>query len=334
MTAYATSGVALRGIVTAMPEAVSENSALAEAFGAETMAKIINATGIERRPVTRTHTVSDLGQIAAEAVMMRLNWAPESIGLIVVVTQTPDYPLPSTACVLQQKLKLPTSTAALDINLGCSGYVYGLSVATAMMRAAGIPRALLIAGDITTRMISDSNRSLAPLFGDAVAATALELDDNATLAFDLGSDGTGAPYLISKTGGLVEPGAPELFMEGTQVMAFSLKQVAPSVARALAAAGLDIDAMDHVILHQANAMMIKTLGHKIKARDDQMVFAVKDYGNTSSTSIPLAICDHLTKTPVTGVQRFLLCGFGVGWSWSTLVWTTEAPVVHDIIRVA
>jgi len=334
VTAYSTSGVALRGIVTAMPQAVSENSALGEAFGVETMAKIIAATGIERRPVTTTHTVSDLGQIAAEAVMTRLDWTPESIGLIVVVTQTPDYPLPSTACVLQQKLGLATSTAALDISLGCSGYVYGLSVVTAMMRAAGIRRALLVAGDITTRMISDSNRSLAPLFGDAVAASALELDDAATLAFDLGSDGTGAPYLISRTGGLVEPGKPELFMEGTQVMAFSLKQVAPSVMRALEAAGLGIEAMDHVILHQANAMMIKTLGHKIKARDDQMVFAVKDYGNTSSTSIPLALCDHLTKTPVSGPQRFLLCGFGVGWSWSTVVWTTDAPGVHDIIRVA
>ncbi len=333
MVAYATSGVALRGIVTAMPQAVSENSALAEAFGAETMAKIIAATGIERRPVTTTHTVSDLGRIAGEAVLARLGWAPESIGLIVVVTQTPDYPLPSTACVLQQKLGLPTTTAALDVNLGCSGYVYGLSVVTAMMRAAGINRALLVAGDITTRMISDSNRSLAPLFGDAVAATALELDDAATLAFDLGSDGTGAPYLISKTGGLVEPGAPELFMDGTQVMAFSLKQVAPSVMRAFEAAGVGIETMDHVILHQANAMMIKTLGHKIKARDDQMVYAVKDYGNTSSTSIPLAICDHLTTHPVRGTQRFLLCGFGVGWSWSTVVWTTGAPRVHDIIRV-
>jgi len=333
MTAYATSGVALRGIVTAMPEAVSENSALAEAFGAETMAKIIHATGIERRPVTTTHTVSDLGQIAGEAVLARLGWAPESIGLIVVVTQTPDYPLPSTACLLQQKLGLATTTAALDVNLGCSGYVYGLSMVTAMMRAAGIGRALLVAGDITTRMISDSNRSLAPLFGDAVAATALELDEDATLAFDLGSDGTGAPYLISKTGGLAEPGAPELFMDGTQVMAFSLKQVAPSVARALEAAGQGIEAMDHVILHQANAMMIKTLGHKIKASDAQMVYAVKDYGNTSSTSIPLAICDHLTKHPVSGTQRFLLCGFGVGWSWSTVVWTTEAPEVRDIIRV-
>ncbi len=333
MTAFATSGVALRGIVTAIPETVSENSALADAFGGDVMAKIIAATGIERRPVTTTHTVSDLALLAGEALLDRLGWARETIGLVIVVTQTPDYPLPSTACVLQNKLKLPSSVAALDVNLGCSGYVYGLSVAAAMMRAGGIGRALLVAGDITTRMISDTNRSLAPLFGDAVAVTALEIDDTAKLSFDLGSDGSGAPYLISRTGGVAEPGTPELFMDGTQVMAFSLKQVAPSIARALEAAGTTIEAMDHVILHQANAMMLKTLGHKIKARDDQMVYAVRDYGNTSSTSIPLAICDHLTVKPVAGEQTFLLCGFGVGWSWSTAIWTTQAPAVHDIIRV-
>lgn len=333
MTAFTTSGIALRGIVAALPETVSENSALGEVFGAETMAKIIAATGIERRPVSTSHTVSQLGAAAAEALLAQLGWERETISLLIVVTQTPDYPLPSTACVLQHKLKLGTHVAALDINLGCSGYVYGLSVAAAMMRAGGISRALLITGDITTRMISDGNRSLAPLFGDAVAATALELSDDATISFDLGSDGSGAPYLISKTGGLAEPGVPELFMDGTQVMAFSLKQVAPSIARALDAAGRTIEDMDHVVLHQANAMMLRTLGHKIKARDEQMVYAVRDFGNTSSTSIPLALCDHLTKTEAVGAQSFLLCGFGVGWSWSTAVWRTPAPAIHDIIRV-
>ncbi len=334
MVSFTTHAPRLCGIVTAMPTTVSENSDLAASFGAETMAKIIAATGIERRPVTDHHTVSDLAVAAADVLFDRLGWERSSIGLLIVVTQTPDYPLPSTACVLQNKLKLGTQVAALDISLGCSGYVYGLSVANAMMQSGRIARALLVTGDITTRMISDGNRALAPLFGDAVAVTALELSEDGSIAFDLGSDGSGAPYLISKTGGLVEPGAPELFMDGTQVMAFTLKQVAPSIERVLAAAGKIIGDMDHVILHQANAMMLKTLGHKIKARDDQMVYAVRDFGNTSSTSIPLAICDHLSKIAPADDMSLLLCGFGVGWSWSTAVWQTQAPVCHDIIRVA
>lgn len=332
MTAWRMTGPVLRGVVTAMPETVSENADMAASFGAETMAKIVAATGIERRPVTKTHTVSDLGAVAAQRLLEGLDWTPDSLGLLIVITQTPDYPLPSTACVLQHRLGLPVSAAAFDLALGCSGYAYGLSVASSMMAAGGIRRALIIAGDITTRMISDSNRSLAPLFGDAVAATALELGE-AEIAFDLGSDGSGAPYLVSKTGGLAEPGAPELFMDGTQVMAFSLKQVAPSVARALEAKGRTIDEMDYVVLHQANAMMLRTLGHKIKARDDQMVYAIRDYGNTSSTSIPLALSDHFGKLEPRHEVKLLLCGFGVGWSWSTAVWRTPWPQVHEIVRV-
>ncbi|MBP2160971.1 MULTISPECIES: ketoacyl-ACP synthase III [Asticcacaulis] len=334
MTSFVAKAPALKGIVTALPERVSENADLALSFGEEVMAKIVKATGIERRPVADAHTVSDLGCIAAEHLLAKLEWDRASIGLVIVVTQTPDYPLPSTACVMQHRLGLGTHVAAFDLALGCSGYVYGLSVAAAMMQGAGIDRALLVSGDITTRMISETNRALMPLFGDAVAVTALELSEHGSIAFDLGSDGSGAPYLISKTGGLAEPGKPELFMDGTQVMAFSLKQVAPSVERALTTAGIAIEAVDHVILHQANAMMLKTLGHKIKASDDQMVYAVRDFGNTSSTSIPLAVCDHLTNRPVRGEQTFLMCGFGVGWSWSTAVWRTQAPAVHDIVRVA
>ncbi len=324
----------LCGIVTALPEAVSENTDMAASFGAETMAKIITATGIERRPVADRHTVSQLGIAAAEVLLEKLDWARETIGLLIVVTQTPDYPLPSTACVMQNALGLAKDTAAFDLSLGCSGYVYGLSVANALMQSGGIFRALLVTGDITTHMISDSNRSLAPLFGDAVAVTALESSEGGSISFDLGSDGSGAPYLISKTGGLAEPGKAELFMDGTQVMAFSLKQVAPSIERALTAAGQAIGEIDHIILHQANAMMIRTLGHKIKARDDQMVYAVRDFGNTSSASIPLALCDHLNQIRPQTDLSLLLCGFGVGWSWATAVWQTEAPACHDIIRVA
>jgi len=334
MVSFTARAPKLCGIVTALPVHVSENADLSASFGVESMAKIIVATGIERRPVADRHTVSRLGIAAAEVLLEKLGWARETIGLLMVVTQTPDYPLPSTACVMQNALGLAKETAAFDVGLGCSGYVYGLSVANALMQSGGIFRALLVTGDVTTQMISDGNRSLAPLFGDAVAVTALELSEDGSIAFDLGSDGSGAPYLISKTGGLAEPGKPELFMDGTQVMAFSLKQVAPSIQRALDAAARSIGEIDHVILHQANAMMIRTLGHKIKARDDQMVYAVRDFGNTSSASIPLAICDHLNQVRPRPEMSFLLCGFGVGWSWATAVWRTEAPACHDIIRVA
>lgn len=336
MAAFDMTGPVLRGIVTALPETVSENRDLAAHFGEEAITKIIAATGIERRPVSDAHTVSQLGEVASCRLLHGLGWSADSIGLLIVVTQTPDYPLPSTACVLQNRLGVGSGALCLDIALGCSGYVYGLSVVSSLMQSAGINRALLVTGDMTTRMIDEDNRALKPLFGDAVSVTALEAGE-AAIAFDLGSDGSGAPYLMSRTGGLAQSGPPRLFMDGTQVMAFSLKQVAPSIARALNAAGETIDAMDHVVLHQANALMLKALGQKIKARDDQMVYAVRDYGNTSSASIPLALCDRfLTGEPRLSSMtalRLLLCGFGVGWSWSSAVWTTSVPNLVDIVRV-
>lgn len=336
MVAFSIPGPVLRGIVTALPEAVSENRDLGAHFGEEAITKIIAATGIERRPVSDAHTVSQLGEVASRRLLDGLGWSADSVGLLIVVTQTPDYPLPSTACVLQNRLGVGNGALCLDIALGCSGYVYGLSVVSSLMQTAGISRALLVTGDMTTRMIDEDNRALKPLFGDAVSVTALEAGE-AGIAFDLGSDGSGAPYLMSRTGGLAQSGPPRLFMDGTQVMAFSLKQVAPSVARALTAAGETIDAMDHVVLHQANALMLKTLGLKIKAREDQMVYAVRDYGNTSSASIPLAMCDRLStgepRLSDTTPLRLLLCGFGVGWSWSSAVWTTPSPDLIDIVRV-
>ena len=334
MTSYRIAAPRLCGIVTALPETVSENADLAGRFGEEVIRNIIKATGIERRPVSRQHTVSALGAVAAEQLVGRLGWDKASIGLLIVVTQTPDYPLPSTACVLQRKLGLGDQLAAFDLALGCSGYVYGLSVAASMMQAAGISRALLVAGDMTSRMIGEADRALAPLFGDAVSVTALELGGEGEIGFDLGSDGSGAPYLISRTGGLAEPGPPELFMDGTQVMAFSLKRVAPTIGRALDAAAMAIGAVTLIVLHQANAMMIRTLGQKIGARPDQLVYAVKDFGNTSSASIPLALCHRLSTAPSPPRLSLLLCGFGVGWSWATAAWPTAAPEVHDIIRVA
>jgi 3-oxoacyl-[acyl-carrier-protein] synthase III len=323
----------LCAVVAALPAHVVENTQLSQRFGPEAIDKIIKATGIERRAIAQGHTVAGLGVVAAREALSALGWLPQSVGLIIVVTQTPDFPLPSTACLLQHRLGLDTQTLAFDLNLGCSGYVYGLSVAASLMACAGIKRALLVCGDITSSMIGEENRALAPLFGDAVTVTALSDVDKGLIGFDLGSDGSGAPYLMSQSGGQVRPGPPELFMDGTQVMAFSLKQVANSIGRALESLNLSLDSIDHIVLHQANAMMIKALGHKLKARDNQMVYAVKDYGNTSSASIGLAICDMCLKLPLKAQTSLVISGFGVGWSWASAVWSSQTPFHSQIVRV-
>ena len=331
MTTFSLPAPRLAGLVSALPAHVEANADLADRFGAAAIAKIIAATGIERRPVARTETVGELGTLAARQLMDRLDWAPETIDLVVVVTQTPDYPMPSTACLLQNALGLGRHVAAFDLGLGCSGFVYGLSVVSALLAAGAATRALLVTGDITSHLIGPEDRSLAPLFGDAVSVTALEAGGIGRISFDLGSDGSGAPYLTCRTGGTVEPGPARLFMDGTQVMAFSLKQVRPSIERVLAQAGKTIAEADHVVLHQANAMMLKTLGQKIGATPEQLVVALKDYGNTSSASIPLALTDCLAGAG--GSKRLLLSGFGVGWSWASAWWETAMPEVCAAVRM-
>lgn len=335
MPTFFTTAPQLAGIAVAYPSEFEENISLATQFGQESIQAIINSTGIERRPVAKTGSVSEFAKVASTRLLRRLNWSPESIDALVVVTQTPDYPLPATACLLQHSLELNASTLALDINLGCSGYLYGLSVINGLMQTAGLKRALLVCGDLTSRIIAHSDRALRPLFGDAVAVTALEFIGGSKLWTDLGTDGSGAPYLISQTGGTRLSGTPQLFMDGVQVMAFSLKQVAPSVRRVLCLAAIQIEDIDAIVFHQANAMMLRHLARKVGANEGQIVNALKNFGNTSSASIPVALCDWVYgRESSPGFLNLLLSGFGVGWSWATAVWQTPAPKVADFISIA
>ncbi|WAC47487.1 ketoacyl-ACP synthase III [Asticcacaulis sp. SL142] len=334
MATFVTRAPALRGIVTAMPSHQESNHDLSGLFGEEMVGKIIGATGIETRPVSDGLLISDMAVAAAQNLMDGLGWDKDSIDLLVLVTQTPDYPLPATSYVVHGRLGLPMTTATLDLRLGCSGFVYGLSVISSMMAAGGLKRALLIGGDVINTMIADDDRALRLLFGDAVAATALEAsDDDHQIGFDLGADGSGAPHLISETGGVAHPGDPRLYMDGARVLSFSLRQVAPSVARALAAVNMAADDMDHVILHQANAMMIQSLAKKIGLRDEQVVEVVRDYGNTGPASIPLAMCETFHQVTSQAPVNLLLSGFGVGWSWASAVWRTPKPCYCDILRL-
>lgn len=319
-------GIALRGIVSALPASTQDVTDLAQRFGAEQAERIAAATGIHRRHIARPdQCLSDLALPAARELLGGLGWPADSIDLLIVVTQTPDHPLPATACLLQNALGLGRHCAAFDMGLGCSGYIYGLWNAASLLAGIGRGRALLVAGDITSRTLDANDRSTAPLFGDAATVTALEYDPTAgTLVVDLGTDGAGAPYLIKQQGGQRHPDGPPLFMDGTQVFAFTLREVPKAITSTLAASGLTMADIDHVVLHQANEMMLKRLGQKIGASANQLVLALQDRGNTSSASIPLAISDALGVRLAAQPTYLLLSGFGVGWSWGTAVWQVGA----------
>jgi len=332
MATFSVPAPRLAGLVSAIPDHVETEADLAARFGENATRRIVQATGIHSRPVAPPgQTTADLAEAAARRLLDGVGWDPASVGLIVVVTQTGDYPLPATACLLQHRLGLPTTAAAFDVNLGCSGYVYGLSIVSGLLAAGMAKRALLVAGDTTSHLIDAGDRSVAPLFGDAVAATALErAEGGGHIAFDLGTDGAGAPYLTSRTGGARQPGPACLQMDGTQVMAFSLRMVPRSIGAVLDLAGWAVPDVDRFVLHQANAMMLQALGRKIGAPADRVVIAVGERGNTSSASIPLALTDTIGAGPLSAESRWVLCGFGVGWSWATAAWRVHIPFAETI----
>ncbi len=320
MVASVIDGVGLKGIVACVPERRETVEDLAARFGADAAQRIASATGIDARHLVPPHQcTSDLAEAAARRLLERMGWEPGTVDLLVMVTQTHDHILPASGFLLHHRLGLAKGAAVLDLTLGCSGYVYGLWTAAAMLKAAGGRRALLVAGDTTSRLIDPGDRTVAPLFGDAATATALERDGAAApMAFALGSDGAGAPYLMVRGGGLRRPDAPaHLFMDGTQVFAFTLREVPDSVRAALELAGWTMEGVDHLVLHQANAQMIRHLARKLGATPGQAVLALAGYGNTSSASIPLALADGLGGPLAAGPRRLLLSGFGVGWSWGS-----------------
>lgn len=334
MVASVVRGVALAGLVACVPERRETTADLAVRFGADTAERIAAATGIAARHLAGIdECASDLAEVAARELLDGLGWEPGSIDVLVNVCQTPDHLLPASGFRLHHRLGLGRHAAVLDLALGCSGYVYGLWVAASLLGACGGRRALLLAGDTTSRVLDPNDRAVAPLFGDAAAATALSADPQASaISFSLGSDGAGAPYLCVPGGGLRRPEEPRhLFMDGTQVFAFTLREVPGSVREALAGAGWDMAAVDHLVLHQANAQMVRHLARKLGASEAQTVLAMAEHGNTSSASLPLALAVAVAEPLTAGPQHLLLSGFGVGWSWGSAALTAGPLAVCRLV---
>lgn len=337
MVASVVEGVGIAGIVASLPAAREGRDQLAARFGADAADRLIKATGIAGRHLAPPGLcTSDLAEAAARTLLQRLAWPADSIDLLILVSQTGDFLLPATACLLQNRLGLNRRCAAFDLTLGCSGYVYGLWVASTLLKtlSAGGGRALLLAGDTTSRLCAADDRAVAPLFGDGASATALECrGEAAPMVFDLGTDGTGAPYLCVAGGGQRHPEAERrLMMDGTQVFAFTLREVPRTVQAVLADAGWTLDAVDRLVLHQANAQMIRHLGHKLGAAPDQMVLALAEVGNTSSASIPLALAGALGGELERRSLRLVLSGFGVGWSWASAA-VRFGPLATGLVEV-
>lgn len=326
--AHRLDGVAIRGVISVLPRQEISNQRFEAEFGEESVRDVVKMIGVRRRYwVEEGVTASDLCFQAADKLLTRLNWDKSTVDALIFVSQTPDYRLPATACVLQGRLGLDVACAAFDVNLGCSGYTYGLWLASSLIKA-GSSRVLLLAGDTISRTVSPSDRATAMLFGDAGTATAIESDECAGVsAFVVGTDGRGATNLMIPEGAYRKNDAQDqrlenrdpacLFMDGGEIFNFTLRSVPPLIADTLSFAGRVMDEVDGVLYHQANEFMLKHLARKSRIPDEKFHTNIDQYGNTSCASIPLLMTTNLGERLAASPMTLLMAGFGVGYSWGS-----------------
>lgn len=321
----------IKGISYYLPEKIVTNEALVAEFPEWTVEKIAEKVGVHQRHVaSENETATDLAVKAAERLFednIELN--KDDIDFILFCTQSPDYFLPTSACIIQGKLGLPTSCGAIDYNLGCSGYIYGLAIAKGLVAGGIAKNVLLLTGETYNKHLHPRDKGNRTIFGDGASATLISTDGWAEIGdFDLGSDGRGAENLIVKTGGMRKPekandlifdenGNPissdYLFMNGASIFSFTQKNVPLVVKETLAKNGLEKGNIDLFIFHQANSYMLEFLRKKIKIDKEKFFINMGDIGNTVSNSIPIALADAAKEGLLKG--NILLCGFGVGYSW-------------------
>lgn len=314
-------GAAVAGIVSCVPPRRIDNEEFIERFG-DTVAEITKMTGVRSRFwVDEGVTTSDLCTRAASRLLDSLEWERDSVDAVIFVSQTPDFRLPATAGVIQANLGLRPSIIGLDINLGCSGYVYGLWLAMTLVGSGAARRALLVVGDTSSSLVDPSDRATAMLFGDAGTATAIEASGTGEADFVLGSDGRGAGNLIVPSGAFrsAEHRSPnasdKLYMDGGEIFNFTLKAVPKLIARTIEFAGRTLDDYDGFLLHQANQFMVNHLAKKAKLLPEKVPMNIDRYGNTSSATIPLLMSDDFGERLRSGERLLALFGFGVGYSW-------------------
>ncbi|WP_215409568.1 ketoacyl-ACP synthase III [Janthinobacterium sp. JC611] len=325
----------LTAIAYHLPQATLTNDALAQELGEWSAQKIFDKTGIaERHIAAADETASDLAFHAAEKLFSEHAIERDGIDFLILCTQAPDHFLPSSACVLQQRLRLPTSCGALDINLGCSGYVYALAMAKGLIEAGIRKQVLILTADTYSKFINPRDRSVRTLFGDAAAASLVSggATQQGLGPFVLGTDGSGAKNLIVPAGAMRLPRSAatavesedasgnwrsqdDLFMDGAEIVQFTLGAVPRTMQELLDAAGKTLDDIDHVIFHQANKFMLDALRRKIRIPEAKFVIEIDTVGNTVSSTIPIAIARARQSGRIRPGDTALLLGFGVGYSW-------------------
>lgn len=347
MALFSIENVRIAGVVSAVPPQIVNNLENDLFSSREEAEKFISVTGIaEKRHADVKTCTSDLCIKAANDLLEKLNWQKEDINILIMVTQTPDYSVPNTSIIIQDKLGLPKSTVCFDVPLGCSGYIYGLSILANFLQNGQLKKGLLLVGDTLSKQCSPLDKTTYPLFGDAGTATALEYSVGGKMDFNLWTDGSGFEDIIVPDGGYRQPFNEEslilkedkdgnkrsginTYMNGTNVFSFGIGTVTQELKKFIEHFQIDKEQINFFYFHQANRFMNDMIRKKIKLTTEQVPYSLDKYGNTSSATIPLT----MTKQDINlENMEVVMCGFGVGLSIGIVRMKFDTGIINDLIE--
>lgn len=342
--------VEIVGVSACVPKQKEDNSQIYPKWG--DYDSFIASTGIKSHRVAPSNiTTCDLCYESAKKLITELQWNKDEIDALIFVSQTPDYVLPPTSCILQEKLELSQNCYTLDVSLGCSGWVYGLSVITSLMQNGTIKKGLLLVGDTISKLCSKEDKSTYPLFGDAGSATALVYNQNASpFYFNLHTDGTGYNSIIVKDGGYrnpvsesslrsklvsegIERNSLNLELDGMNVFSFGITKVPKCINELVEHFNLDKEKTDLFVFHQANKFMNEKICKKLKLDKEKTPLSLDDFANTSCASIPLTLVTRCQENLKNTSQSLIACGFGVGLSWGGVALKSNKICVPNLIEI-
>lgn len=326
----------IKAISYYLPENILTNEDLAAQFPEWSVEKIVSKIGISERHIAGPdETASDMAVKAAEKLIAEYAIDKKTIDYIILVTQSPDYFLPTTACIIQDRLGLPTSIGAIDVNLGCSGFIFGLSLAKGLILGEMAENVLLLTSETYSKHIHPKDKGNRTIFGDAAAATLISTNGIAEIKkFSFGTDGKGAENLIVKTGGFRcqlpkndliydEYGIPKssdyLFMDGAEILKYTLDYFPPLVVDTLSKNNMELNDIDLFVFHQANKFIMEMLRKKMKIEDERFYRFYQTVGNTVSSTIPIALREAINDGSLNGKSNLLLAAPGLGYSWGGVI---------------
>ncbi len=319
-----------------LPKQALTNEDLARELSDPNVEKTAGKVGIDVRYIAaEDETAGDMAEQAARNLFQEYSIAPETIDFLILCTESPDYFLPATACVLQHRLGISTNAGAIDFNQGCSGYLYGLALAKGLIAASVAKNILLLTAETYSKHIHPQDKANRILFGDAASATLISNEGFAAIeAFSLGTDGTGENDLIVKTGGLRHKNAlndfaidengsvissDHLYLNGSEIFSFTQEKVPLLVKDILLKNELEQEQIDLFVFHQSNRFMLDFLRKKIKIDENKFYYCLSRFGNTVSSTIPIALKEAMTDNTIKVSNKILLASYGVGYSWAGVV---------------